>query len=63
MNQKTVWNSIAGSWSNYRNKPTKDVCDFAAHLKGKKRVLDIGCGNARNLLPFNKHKIYGIDFS
>ncbi|MBI4158771.1 class I SAM-dependent methyltransferase [Candidatus Woesearchaeota archaeon] len=60
MNQKEVWNKIAPSWNNFRNKPLKE-------LKGlnwkRGKILDLGCGNCRNLLPFKNLDCYGIDFS
>ena len=116
--QREVWNALAGQWSNYRQKPWKDVekamnylvrqnaqksgisgakeitnfldpriainslakeiIRFPGSLKadaftapktkgfcGKGRILDIGCGSGRNLLPFAKagFDCYGIDFS
>ena len=61
--QKSMWNSLADSWNKFRNTPRKEAIDFAASLTGKKRILDVGCGNARNLLPFAGNELYGIDFS
>lgn len=67
--QKHVWNKIAPGWTHYRNKPVKEVEEFADTIKKvekkKIKLLDIGCGNCRNLLPFS-HKcfdLHGIDFS
>ncbi len=58
---KEVWNTIADSWSNLRNKPAVSITD--ANLSGT--LLDVGCGNSRNMLPFldKRIKCIGIDFS
>jgi ubiquinone/menaquinone biosynthesis C-methylase UbiE len=64
--QEKVWESIAAQWNNFRQMKFQPLYDFfERHCKGKKgKVLDIGCGNARNLLPFSKNfECYGIDFS
>jgi len=60
MNQKQVWNKIAPSWNNFRNKPLKEL-ELLNWKKGK--ILDLGCGNCRNLIPFKSLDCYGIDFS
>jgi len=66
--QKEVWNSIAEQWYHFRQKPFPDVQKWLEILikrwkKGK--ILEIGCGNCRNLLIFTKNDFdcYGIDFS
>ena len=60
INQEEVWNSIAESWNNFRQKPSEDLKD----LKWEKgNLLDIGCGNCRNLLPFKNLRLYGMDLS
>ncbi|MBL7147289.1 MAG: class I SAM-dependent methyltransferase [Nanoarchaeota archaeon] len=60
MNQEQVWNSIAESWTNFRQKPKKELYN----LNWKKgNLLDVGCGNCKNLLPFKNLDLYGIDFS
>lgn len=58
---KEVYNLIADSWSNLRNKPRIDVTD----AKFSSPLLDVGCGNSRNLIPFLDKgiKCVGIDFS
>jgi len=60
MNQETVWNSISESWSNFRQKPRKELYNLN-WKEGK--LLDLGCGNCRNLLPFKNLDLYGVDFS
>ena len=61
MNQEQVWDILAESWNNFRQKAyEKDLYD----LDWKKgRLLDVGCGNCRNLLLFKNLELYGIDFS
>ena len=62
MSRQQVWNSIAEKWSNFRQKPEKKSEKLAKLWKPGK-ILDVGCGNCRNLLPFSKFDCYGIDFS
>lgn len=67
-NQEEVWNSVAEQWSNFRQRPHKDIELRLKYLSEKwkpGRILDVGCGNCRNLLPFafREFKCYGIDFS
>src|SRR3989338_4671620 len=64
INQQRVWNKIAEKWSNFRQKPEKKAEELAKLWKPGK-ILDVGCGNCRNLLPFfiKKFDCYGIDFS
>lgn len=60
INQEEVWDSIAESWNNFRQKPSEELKD----INWKKgRLIDIGCGNCRNLLQFKNLELYGIDFS
>jgi ubiquinone/menaquinone biosynthesis C-methylase UbiE len=68
MNQQKVWDAIAVQWNNFRQKPFSDVDKILSSLSAiwkKGKIVDIGCGNARNLLIFaNKgFKAYGMDFS
>ncbi|MBU2640085.1 MAG: class I SAM-dependent methyltransferase [Nanoarchaeota archaeon] len=60
MSQKKVWDKIAESWYGFRHWPTKGVKKLV-WKKGK--ILDVGCGNCRNLLPFKEMECYGVDFS
>ncbi len=45
------WDKIAKEWNRMRQKPTEFAIDLANEWKPGK-ILDIGCGNARNLKPF-----------
>lgn len=66
-NQEKVWDAIAWQWHHFRHQQFKDVAEEIEKLvklkKGK--VLEIGCGNCRNLKTFAKagFDCYGIDFS
>ncbi len=64
MEQKNVWDRIAESWHGFRQRPTEIAEKLAKEWKAGK-ILDIGCGNCRNLLPFSKQgfQCYGVDFS
>ena len=61
-NQNKVWNNIAEKWSNFRQKPEKTAVELSEAWEPGK-ILDVGCGNCRNLLPFSKFDCYGVDFS
>lgn len=62
MTEKKVWNNIAEKWSNFRQMPEKKAEELSKIFKPGK-ILDVGCGNCRNLLPFSKFDCYGVDFS
>ena len=60
MNQQQVWDQIAQSWNNFRQRPILEL----KNLNWKEgKILDLGCGNCRNLLAFKNLDCYGIDFS
>lgn len=66
--QQKIWNDIAESWHRFRQKPNPKIGLVMKELAGRwkpGKILDIGCGNCRNLLPFafNDFDCYGIDFS
>jgi SAM-dependent methyltransferase len=73
--QSDAWNAIAKIWKGYRQKPWRDVEEninfmlkqkqTSKHFMQSPKILDIGCGSCRNLLPFAKagFQCFGIDFS
>ncbi len=66
MNQEQVWDTIAEQWHQFRQIKFKPVYDFIERYKLKKgKILEVGCGNARNLIPFASagFECYGVDFS
>lgn len=60
-NQEKVWNSIAEEWNKFRRKPMPEVLEFLENKKG--RILDLGCGAGRHILPNQNIDFYGVDFS
>jgi tRNA (uracil-5-)-methyltransferase TRM9 len=62
MSEKKVWDKIAEGWNNFRQRPEKKAIELSKLWK-KGKILDVGCGNCRNLKPFVKLDKYGIDFS
>tara|TARA_Y100000034_G_C6861839_1_gene392357 strand:+ start:931 stop:1530 length:600 start_codon:yes stop_codon:yes gene_type:complete len=61
MNQEQVWDILAESWNNFRQRIYEKELYILNWKKGK--LLDMGCGNCRNLLPLKHLQLYGIDFS
>lgn len=63
-NQKKIWDNLAKQWNNFRNKPEPIVNYFLdRYTKNAGRIIDLGCGNARNLIPFHNFSCYAVDFS
>ncbi len=66
--QQKIWDAIAPRWNDFRQRPLPEIASmlkkFAEEWKPG-RILDIGCGNCRNLILFeyNDFDCYGIDFS
>jgi alkylated DNA repair protein alkB family protein 8 len=61
---REVYNTIADCWSHLKSMPWPEVKEFSSSVD-RGTVLDIGCNNGRNLLPFleKKVKCIGFDFS
>ena len=63
-NQEKIWDELAWRWNNFRNKPERIAEYFKdKYAKNAGRIIDLGCGNCRNLIPFKNFICYGIDFS
>jgi len=63
MDTREVWEELAESWTHFRTKPEGEILQLASEYAGNK-VLDVGCGNGRNMLPFiEKNFCVGLDFS
>lgn len=62
--QQSIWEEIAEGWTGWRHRAVKEAEELAAKWKAG-RILDIGCGNGRNLIPFAKagFDCHGVDFS
>lgn len=60
-----TWDTIADSWTHLRARPQDEVLEFANLIDEPGLLLDIGCGNGRNLLPFleKQFSCIGMDFS
>ena len=60
-NQEKTWNNIAKAWNKYVVKKIPAVEKFLQNKFGK--VIDIGCGDGRNMIPNKSIEYYGLDFS
>ncbi len=65
VNQQKVWDAISTSWDSFRRKPFPEIVEKCSLSWKPGKILDIGCGNCRNLIPFSQKgfECYGIDFS
>lgn len=59
--QKQLWNDIAPEWHEFKKEPSLITKKFLQKQKGK--ILDLGSGSGRNLLPLKNAKMYLVDFS
>jgi ubiquinone/menaquinone biosynthesis C-methylase UbiE len=59
--QEKTWNNIADAWNTYVVKKLPIVEDFLENKSGK--VIDLGCGDGRNMIPNLDIEYHGIDFS
>lgn len=61
-----VFDAIADSWDSFRRKPFPPIVEDLAKEWGG-RILDVGCGNGRNILAFKTHgeqdELVGVDIS
>jgi len=67
-NQEKVWNALAEQWFHFRQRPFPSIAKWIEKLSREwkpGKILEIGCGNCRNLLLFAKagFDCYGVDFS
>lgn len=62
---KQVYNKIADVWIHLKARPLEEVKEFSSLIKKPGLVLDIGCSNCRNLIPFLERRFpsIGLDFS
>ena len=64
MQQEKIWDNLAAQWNNFRVKPEPVVYYFFnKYCKNPGKIVDLGCGNCRNLIPFKNFELYGNDFS
>jgi len=64
-NQKETWDSVANGWHNFKRKPFPETVYRLAENWSSGKILDLGCGNGRNLMPFSEKgfECHGVDFS
>ncbi len=62
---KKTWDAIAESFDITRRKPWIQCIKFIENLPKNSRVIDIGCGNGRHLIPcaIRCKNVIGIDIS
>ena len=60
-NQEEIWDSIANPWKTYVVKRLPIVEEFLKNKKGI--IIDLGCGNGRNMIGSKDIFYYGVDFS
>jgi ubiquinone/menaquinone biosynthesis C-methylase UbiE len=62
---RQTFEAIAEHFDVTRYKPWPESVEYVESLKGKGRVLDIGCGNGRNMILPRRlgHEVVGVDFS
>ena len=62
MSLKEVYEEIADEFDHTRGYVWKCVKEFLNDLSPKSKVLEVGCGNGKNMLYRNDLDFYGIDF-
>lgn len=60
---KIIYNEIADEFNVYRVKVWPCVARFLAKFNSNQLLLDIGCGNGKNMIGYNNLQFKGIDFS
>jgi ubiquinone/menaquinone biosynthesis C-methylase UbiE len=60
-NQEKVWDNIANPWKTYVVKIIPAVENFLKNKKGK--IIDLGCGTGRNMIPNKDIEYTAVDFS
>lgn len=60
-NQEKIWNNIAKPWKTYVVKKIPAIEKFLKRKKGK--IIDLGCGTGRNLIPSKDIEYLAVDFS
>jgi len=60
-NQEEIWDNISNPWKTYVVKEIEIVKEFLENKKGL--VIDLGCGNGRNMIFSKDLEYYGVDFS
>ena len=63
MNVEETYNTIAKDFNKTRYKIWRCVLQFITGLESNTRMLEVGCGNGKNLLYRNDIDSYGIDIS
>lgn len=59
--QEEVWDEVSELWQSFRVKPIPIAEEFLKDKKGK--ILDLGCGSGRNMIPGEGKEYYEVDFS
>ena len=63
MNIEETYNTIAKDFNKTRYKIWRCVLQFINSLESNTQLLEVGCGNGKNLLHRNDIDSYGIDIS
>ena len=50
-----TWDTIADSFNKTRKTPWAQVIDYISSLSAQSRIIDLGCGNGRHLIPAALH--------
>jgi ubiquinone/menaquinone biosynthesis C-methylase UbiE len=60
-----TWDTIAESFDKTRKIPWPFVTEFISSLSSESKIIDLGCGNGRHLIPAAKHAetTIGLDIS